>query len=243
MSKAIIVPDLAYTSRTGRRGGKSNGYKELKAKLKYFTYRDDANGHIPQEQGLERWHDRGLGQHYHDILRTCDTLATDKVLAWTWVISPAPDLMALVPEVEREELVVSLTERVVEAYYDARSVEVPEFSFVMHDRLTKADEESGEGLQQLHTHIILPGTVPNAEGGHEPFFNRSNKGHVQLLRDISTLQFEAALDQHIGTDWRKLRQEPEIAPEPALPDTFAKDEEVSELERWFGPRGRDISGL
>ena len=52
--KAIIVPDLAYTSHKGRRGGSSNGYKEMSARLKYLQYRDDADGHIPQEQGLER---------------------------------------------------------------------------------------------------------------------------------------------------------------------------------------------
>jgi hypothetical protein len=54
--KAIIVPDLAFTSHKGRRGGKSNGYKELKGQLKYFQYRNDRDGHIPQEAGLERWH-------------------------------------------------------------------------------------------------------------------------------------------------------------------------------------------
>src|SRR5260221_9247231 len=99
--KAIIVPDLKFTSPQGRRGGKSNGRQELTAKLKYFTFRDDRDGHIPQEYGLERWHDRGLGQHYHDVLANCERLASNKVLAWTWVIAPAPDLMALVPEDQR----------------------------------------------------------------------------------------------------------------------------------------------
>jgi hypothetical protein len=58
-SKAIIVPDLAFTTHKGRRGGKSSGYKELKAQLKYYQFRDDRNGHIPQEEGLERWVDNG----------------------------------------------------------------------------------------------------------------------------------------------------------------------------------------
>jgi hypothetical protein len=60
MSKAIIVPDLAYTSRVGSRGGGSNGMKELVAKMKYLQYRNDADRHIPQRKGLERWADRAL---------------------------------------------------------------------------------------------------------------------------------------------------------------------------------------
>jgi hypothetical protein len=36
MRKAIIVPDLAYTSRKGN--GKTGGHQQLKAKLKYLQY-------------------------------------------------------------------------------------------------------------------------------------------------------------------------------------------------------------
>ena len=76
--KAIIVPDLAYTSHKGRRGGSSNGYKEMSARLKYLQYRDDADGHIPQEQGLERWQDHGLGMNYREILNNCASLSSEK---------------------------------------------------------------------------------------------------------------------------------------------------------------------
>ncbi len=233
-SKAIIVPDLAFTSHKGRRGPNSNGYKELKAKLKYFQYRDNRDGHIPQEEGLERWQDRGLGQNYRDILNNCRSLASERLLAWTWVISPAPDLMALVPEAAREELVTSLTEEIVEAYYTARGVEVPEYSYVLHDRSTNPSEDDPGGLQQLHCHVILPTTVPTVEGARDTFDNRANKGHFDLLRAISTEKFEAALDHHVGPEWRTLR--PEVEPEPPVPEPIAPDTELSELERWFSPR-------
>jgi len=36
VSKAIIIPDLAYTSPKGQRGGNSNGYKEMIARIKYL---------------------------------------------------------------------------------------------------------------------------------------------------------------------------------------------------------------
>ncbi len=228
MSKAIIVPDLAFASRKGR------GYRALKGKLKYFQFRDDRDGHIPQEQGLERWHDRGLGLHYREILNQCNRLSTSSVLAWTWVISPDPTLMALVPEAERKALVTNLTEEIVEAYYTARGADVPEYSYVLHDRMTN---DQSTPISQLHTHVVLPGTVPTVEGAREPFYNRANKGHLDLLRTISAQKLEAALDYHVGPTWRALRSDldtPAAEPVDPVPDDIAPDQ--SELNRWFGPR-------
>ena len=244
MSKATIVFDLAFSSWKGRRGPTPNGYSELKARLKYFQYRNDQNGHIPQEAGLERWTDRGLGLRWGDILSNCKQLSSEKVLAWTLVVSPAPDLMALVPEALRPDLVKSITEQIVETYYVERGVEVPEYSYVLHDRLTNGDAD-GERKQQLHTHVVLPGTVPVVEGGREPFYNRSRKGHIDQLRQIVNTKFEMELDKSIGPDWRQWRppdvtiqEQMTILPEINEPDPTA----VSELDRWFPrPASRDIS--
>jgi hypothetical protein len=239
MSKPIIVPDLQYTSHKGRRG---NGQQEFRRKLKYFTYRNDRDGHIPQHRGLERWHDYGLGGTYGNILKQCEVLSSRRVLAWTWVVSPAPDLMILLPEQEREHIVCDLTEAIVEAYYDARGVDIPEFSYVLHDRLTKA--EDGAALQHLHTHIILPGTVPLPDGTRQPFYNRKSKGHIDLLRSISSEQMTSVLDRELGPTWRQWRPdtEPLIAIEHELPDAALVDmrlPERSELDFWF-PRDLDI---
>ncbi|MBX3085058.1 MAG: hypothetical protein KF716_25720 [Anaerolineae bacterium] len=239
MDKAIIVPDLQYASHQGRRG---NGRQEFRRKLKYFTYRNDRDGHIPQQRGLERWHDCGLGQTYGDILKHCEALSSRNVLAWTWVISPAPDLMALLPERERERLVCELTEAIVDAYYDARGGEIPEYSYVMHDRLAKT--ETGKEVQQLHTHIILPGTVPMPDGVRQPFYNRKNKGHLDLLRAISTEQMTLVLDNRLGQDWRQWRADDEL-PVPIgqeIPTDASSTLPLStqsELDRWF-PRDLDI---
>ena len=59
------------------------------------------------------------------------------MLAWTWVISPAPDLMTLVPEDQRRTLVMDVTERIVEAYYDARGYQIPRYSYVLVRRVAE----------------------------------------------------------------------------------------------------------
>src|SRR5205085_3411140 len=99
---------------------------------------------------------------YREIVNNCNRLSSNRLLAWTWVVSPAPDLMALVPQESRQDLVVSLTEEIVETYYAARGVEIPEYAYVMHDRWTNAAEGT-EPQQQLHTHVVLPATVPTVE--------------------------------------------------------------------------------
>lgn len=236
MAKAICVPDLKYASWKGRRG---NGVNELRRKLKYFTYRSDRDGHIPQRHGLERWQDRGLGRTYPDILKRCERLGSTSVLAWTWVIAPAPDLIALVPAPLREQVVKTLTEEVVEAYYEARGMDIPEYSYVLHDRAVQSGEGVAIGLQHLHTHVILPGTAADADGTRRPFYNRSSKGHVDLLRRLSTETLERLLDVHIGPRWRLLRPEPSMQqaiPALDLPDIAIPPQSTpiqSELDRWF----------
>jgi len=145
-----------------------------------------------------------LGAHYCEIQTNCDRLKSKHVLAWTWVVSPAPDLMALVPEDRRRTLVMDVTERIVEAYYEARGYQTPPYAYVLHDRQTK------EGEQQLHTHVILPGLAPTV-AGWEPLYINKRQGHDALFNDIAREEFEQALDRTIGPEWRRLREEPQVA--------------------------------
>jgi hypothetical protein len=225
MAKATIVVDFAYLSPKG--SGSRSGHAHLRSKLKYLQYRDDRDTHVRQGARKERWVDHGLGKSYRAIQKACDSLQSKHVLAWSWVVSPAPDLMALVPEALRRDLVIDLTERIVETYYTARGADVPEYAFVLHDRMTTPKDDEKSGLQQIHTHVILPGTVPTLES-REPFYNNKEKGHDRLFREIASQHFEAALDEIVGERWRELRREPEIA--PALPDS-------DDLDVWF-PRER-----
>jgi hypothetical protein len=198
MTQFIIIPDFKYKSP--KRRGRGTGHQGLRSTLKYLEFREDRDTRTSAQNRQDRWQDRGLGQHYREIFTNCDQLKSPHVLAWTWVISPAPDIMALVPEAQRREVVMDVTERIVESYYEARGFQTPPYSYVTHDRRTK------EGEQQLHTHIVLPGLAPTVEGW-EPIYNHKRKGHDQVFNDIAREEMEAVLDLTIGPDWRRLHQE------------------------------------
>jgi hypothetical protein len=132
--------------------------------------------------------------------------------------------MALVPEDQRPDLVLDLTERIVEEYYTSRGFEVPEYSYVLHDRLTKPEDDS-EPLQQLHTHVVLPGTAPLAGTDRQAVYNNKEKGHDALFREIASKHFTEALDRLIDPNWRRLREEEQkLEPEQPAPD---------DLDAWF----------
>ena len=219
MSKAIIVVDFAY--KGPKRKGRGTGHKGLRSTLKYLQYRDNRTEHLAQVQDDERWRDLGMGTHYREIFENCDHLQSKHVLAWTWVVSPAPDLMALVPEKKRAQLVCDLTERVVEDYYTERGFDLPEYSYVLHDRLTTPKEDGEEPVQHLHTHVVLPGTAPSV-AERLPVYNNKERGHDALFRQVASRHFAEMLDDVVGPQWRREREEePEVKPD------------VDDFEAWF----------
>ena len=203
MSKAIIVVDFAYKSAV--KSSKTSGKRGLRNALKYFQFRDSRNNVLAKEDRVERWQDRGLGVHHREILENCQQMQSPHVLAWTWVISPDPELMAHVPEKDRRELVCDLTERIVEDYYLERGYDIPTYSYVLHSRQTNDTEQ-----EQLHTHIVLPGTV---EAGVErlPMYNNASKKHDVLFREIAAFHFEKLLEAQ-NIDWQRVRelQQPDL---------------------------------
>lgn len=219
MSKAIIVVDFAY--KGPKRKGRGTGHKGLRSTLKYLQYRDNRTEHLAQVQDDERWRDLGMGTHYREIFENCDHLQSKHVLAWTWVVSPAPDLMALVPEEKRAQLVCDLTERIVEDYYTERGFDLPEYSYVLHDRLTTPKEDGEAPVQHLHTHVVLPGTAPSV-AERLPVYNNKERGHDALFRQVASRHFAEMLDDVVGPEWRREREEePEVKPE------------VDDLDSWF----------
>lgn len=221
MNKAIIVVDFAY--RGPKRRGRGTGHEGLKSSLKYLQYRDKENNERAQSRDYERWNDRGLGVNHAEIYKNCARLQSKHVLAWTWVISPDPELMALVPESGRRATLCDLTEQIVEDYYTERGLDVPEYSYVLHRRMT--EPEDGKPAQEhLHTHVVLPGTTSSV-AERIPVYNNSSKGHDRLFREIASHHFESALDQNVSVDWRRMRADPAIERDDAylnyLDDFFA----------------------
>lgn len=84
-----------------------------------------------------------------------------------------------------------------------------------HDRQTEA------GDQQLHTHVVLPGTAPSV-AERLPVYNNASQGHDKLFRNIASRHFEAMLDETIGHDWRRLRETPERDHPDSLADWFPR---------------------
>ncbi|GEM_PF-526898 len=218
--KAIVVSDWKYV--------RSRDTKRLANALKYYQYRDDRNWDKSsqfRDMRRDRWIDRGLGTNYGDIQQSCGALRGKHVEAWTWVINPDPVLMNLIPEKLQRDVLVELTDAAIEAYYEARGVPVPEYSFVIHDRLTKSGDEQ-QGLPDLHTHVVLPGTVLDPDNLHRRinFYNNVDRGHDVILRESTTQAFEEILDRTIGLECGTPRiEQPEIepAPEESIPDSVA----------------------
>jgi len=180
-----------------KRTGYGTGEQSLRDKLRYFTYRDDRNVKAPR--GGRRWVDQGLGGSHREIFEQCKRLISDNRLAWTMMLSPKPRLMMLIEdEADRRTFVENLTEDVIEQWFEARGFVDPQYSYVVHDRATSTD-----GSQQLHTHVVLPGTVETA-GGQERFEN-----HRQDLREFNILVedlFEHHMDRQLGVAWRQTWQ-------------------------------------
>ncbi|MBZ0310757.1 MAG: hypothetical protein K8I82_32160 [Anaerolineae bacterium] len=176
-----------------QRTGYGTGVKSLKEKLRYFTYRDDRDSKAPA--GGRRWVDHGLGGTHREILANCQKLTSDDRLAWSIMISPKPRLMLLIEdEQDRHSFIETLTEDVVEQWFEARGYYNPAYSYVTHDRST-----SQEGLSQLHTHLILPGTVETA-AGRERFDHRPSdlREFNELVEDL----FDLHMDRQLGLAWR-----------------------------------------
>ena len=90
-----------------------------------------------------------------------------------------------------------------------------------HDRQTDED-----GMQQLHTHVVLPGTTPSV-AERLPVYNNKERGHDALFRDVATRHFSEMLDDVVGPEWRIQREE-----EPEIEQSQMKD--PNDLDAWFG---------
>jgi hypothetical protein len=202
MSKPTIIPNWKYQKPS------KGGYRGLKKLLKYVSHRESPDHRLLEID--ERWTDCGLGSCWREVYENTGKLAGPYILAHHLVIAPAPDLMALVPEALRNDLVREVTERTIEQWHEARGLNVPEFSYVLHDR----DTDDDYGRQMLHTHVFVAGTIENNIGERESYrvdrqqvcTDRGGLNREDNLHHIARREFEEVLDRTIGQEWRLLRE-------------------------------------
>src|SRR5579863_1466855 len=111
-----VVANVRYQSSKGK------GARKLKSLLRYVQYRPNRDDHLSQRDQPERWVDRGLGDNFQTIAANCDTMKSEHVQAFTVVINPNPDLVALVPNERRLALIQELTEATIETFLAERGV-------------------------------------------------------------------------------------------------------------------------
>ena len=151
--------------------------KHLMGRLKYLQYRNDRDGHIAQEQGLERWVDCGMGNNYRSIAINAQQFASAKVLTLTFVLSPDPKLMKKVDPSDHQRLMHDITEAFMERFFAERGFLVPpEFSFVVHHKNTL------QGDAQPHSHVVMAAT---SMSGFERVPFELRKPQMQQMRAIA----------------------------------------------------------
>ncbi len=225
MTRPMCIATWNYTKPTKK------GHQGLKAKLKYVTFREDSKHRVPAN-GHERWFDCGLGASWREVYQNCQQLAGPYVLAHHFVISPDPDLMALVPAKERRDLLAELTVETIQDWHQARDLPLPEMSFVIHDRETT--DKTAPGRQMLHTHVFCAGTLPTLEGRQSVMVKERdvvrNKGGLERptnLNHIVEQNWDGLLDRTLGREWQRTRKlKRELDNEPPQPVVEQDDPEL-----------------
>lgn len=228
MKKMALVCNLMYKPDS------DGARRDLVGLLKYVQYRDDRDNHIPQQAGLDRWFERGLGHHHRAIARRLMTIAGDKrnkddVLVRMMVVSPHPDLMAALPEHQRRRALAELTDTMMERYFENAGLTVPEYAFVIHDPATENDQ------QRLHAHVMFPATVPGVAGRQAYDLRRQqmpdfHTARDQAITDVMTRYLGedrvAELDAHLMTESEKR----------AAQKARANDPDDQKIQSWFDMR-------
>lgn len=214
---------------------KPKDFKGIRAHVKYLQFRDTRTRKAKSTRGEDRWHNRGLGQNYSQIYKNVLEQGGDKAAIWTWLISPNPDLVALIEDpAQRRQFLITVTDEVVEEYYQTRGFQTPSYSFAVHDKDTKT------GQQQLHAHVVLPGIAESATEGrinmtnYEDGNRKNGKRHITLFNTITERTVEENLDRVLGhQDWRLKFPDVKTHLPYSPPASEMPEHEKTDLDRWF----------
>src|SRR5579859_125282 len=204
----LVIP-LAVTSvitKLQYKKADSYGAKQLKGLLGYLQHRREAPVFADLPRGGRRWVDCGLGGTFKAIQANCERLRSDHVLAFTWVIAPNPDCIALLDPRHHQRFVSELTERTLDSFFEARGMPTPEYAYIHHTRET--EDATAPGRLHPHSHIVLAGSYEDhLSGQRQPYYmNKSRtKGedHPDLLWQTAQAEMGQLLERYVGQDWAK----------------------------------------
>lgn len=192
-----VITKLQYKKAT------AHGAKQLKGLLGYLQHRKEAPEIGNLTRGGRRWIDRGAGGTSKEIQATCERLQSPHVFAFTWVINPNPDCMALVDPEDRNRFISELTEGSVEGMFEARGMPPPEYAYIKHNRET--EDLTAPHRLNPHSHIILVGTYDDPIAGrHSYYMNKSQKkgeDHPDLFWKTAEAEMERLMERYVGRDW------------------------------------------
>lgn len=215
----IVITKLQYKKAAPQ------SVKQLTGLLGYLQYRPEATQGEDLPRGGRRWVDVGLGDTARAIRANCEQRQSAHVLAFTWVIAPHPDCMALIASEEHKRFVGELTERAIAGLFEARAMPVPEYAYLYHTRET--EDLSAPGQLNPHTHIILAGTYEDPLEGRQPYYmNKSRKrgeDHPDLFWKVAETEMNHLMDQYVGLDWPERLEQ--VAAERAQ-DTQSRQDQV-----------------
>jgi hypothetical protein len=196
--KLSVVANVRYQS------SKSKGASKLKGLLRYLQYRPNRDDHLPQRNQPERWVDHGLGDSFQTIAANCEAIKSEYVQAFTVVINPNPDLVALVLDERRIAFIQELTEATIDTFLAERGIEGLEYSYATHRRETT--DRDLPGRDDPHTHVILPGSYYSWQDGERlPWYinHDADNNHILSLHQIAQQHIARLLDREVGLDWEQ----------------------------------------
>lgn len=140
------------------------------------------------------WVDHGLGSRWQDIVQTCASLQSRKVLGRHIIHAPNPKLLAHLPPEQRAEFVRRTAEASMDRWYGANGWGKAEYVLALHDK--EKNDKLGTAMNQMHAHILMPGTcLPDPELRRMPHIVR--RPHIydlnRTVNEVCIEEFERVL--------------------------------------------------